>query len=1238
MKFKRIFIEKKEEFNTEAKLLKKDFKDYLEIKELTNLRVLNVYELIGVSEDEKDLIVEQILFESPIDKKYENEITLKENEKAFRVEYLKGQYNQREDSTNKLIKTLLVKEDIVALNSKIIILENVTNEELNKIKDYYINPIEMREVDLDSFHYEKELPTKKEVEIVEGFINMAEDEIKSFKSKSGIGMDMEDLLFCQEYFKNKEKRDPSILELKLIDTYWSDHCRHTTFMSEITDLTIDEGKYQKVFEKAVEEYIESREFVYGERERVVSLMDLATINQKETKKKGLLDDKEDSEEVNAASIEIDVDVDGKTERWLLMFKNETHNHPTEMEPFGGAATCLGGAIRDPLSGRSYVYQAMRITGSADPRQKYEETLDGKLPQRKITRTAKDGYSSYGYQIGAATGYVREVYDPGYLAKRMEVGALVAAAPKDFVYRGKAEPGDVIVLVGGRTGRDGLGGAVGSSREHTEESLDTSGAEVQKGNPPVERKILRLFRKKEVSKMIKICNDFGAGGVSVAIGELADGVRIDLDKIPLKYEGLDGKEIALSESQERMAVVIEREDLDRFMELAKEEDVESTVVADVTEKNILEMVWRGKSIVKIKREFLDTNGIRKQAKVNIENPKGKSYLKQDPEHIEGKNIKDDFIKNMMDLNTASQEGLIEGFDHSVGQGSVLMPLGGRNKITPAEGMAAKIPVLKGNTTTCSLMTHGFDPNLSKWSPFHGGYYAVIESLARIVAMGGDYKNARLSLQEYFERIGEDESKWGKPFAALLGAYLVQKELDTPAIGGKDSMSGTFEDLHVPPTLISFAVGTSSVENIISPEFKNQESEVGIVKLNIDENSMIDFKELKKNYDEINKLVKEGKIISASTVKFGGIGRSIAEMSFGNNIGFEFNDIDENELFKPLYGSIIIELREGLESKDLFKDISYEILGKTISDEEIKISGESIEIDSLIKSYKEPLKEIFPVRNKEKLEKKNLDYNKGPKISNKIKIAKPKVFIPIFTGSHGEYDMAKLFEEAGGQVDSFVFKSLTLKDMEESFLEMAKRIKNSQIVGLPNGSIIGNEPETGGKLMKLIFNNPYIKEAINNHINNKDGLILGVGAGLEALIKTGIIEYGEIKNISEKSPYISYNDRVEFISTHMDIRVSSNLSPWFGEMKLGDKYTSPMATKEGRIIGENLDKLIEKGQVASQFIGENPTSSTYAIESLTSPNGRALGTITSIDRVGKDLYKNIKKQGKHRIFESGINYYK
>ncbi|MDR7856713.1 phosphoribosylformylglycinamidine synthase [Tissierella sp.] len=1233
MNAKRTFIEKREQCNTEGQILLKDFREYLGIKALKNVRILNVYDLINCTEEEQETIVNEILFEKGLDYRYDN-LQIGENERLFRVEYLRGQYNQREDSTNQMIRMLLKKEDIIVRNSKIVILENINESELEKIKKYYINPIEMKEVDINSFNLEMEEEASGEIEVIEGFISASQEDILSFKSKYGIGMDIEDILFCQKYFK-EEDRNPTITELKLIDTYWSDHCRHTTFMTEITNIEMEEGKYKSLFQEALDEYIASRGFVYENKEKPICLMDLATINMKETKKKGLLDDKEESDEVNAASIEIDVDVDEKNERWLLMFKNETHNHPTEMEPFGGASTCLGGAIRDPLSGRAYVYQAMRITGSGDPRQRYEDTLPGKLPQRKITQTAKAGYSSYGYEIGAATGFVREIYDAGYVAKRMELGALVAAAPKEAVYRGNSEPGDLIILVGGKTGRDGLGGAVGSSKEHTEESLHTSGAEVQKGNPAVERKIVRLFRNKEVSKMIKKCNDFGAGGVSVAIGELADGLFIELDKVPLKYPGLDGTEIALSESQERMAVVIAPENLEKFMSFVEEEDVEGTVVAKVTEEKILKMVWRGKTIVNIKRDFLDTNGIRKKNKVKIEQPIEELYFNRLPAHVEEKGIKEAFIHNMRDLNICSQKGLVQGFDHTVGASTILMPLGGKHSLTPVEGMVAKIPVLEGETNTCSLMSYGYEPKLSKWSPFHGGYYAVIESIAKIVAMGGDYKKVRLTFQEYFERIGDDPSKWGKPFAALLGAFLVQKELDTPSIGGKDSMSGTFEDINVPPTLVSFAVTTDKVENIISPEFKNIGSTIALIKLDVDENGMVDFNQLKSNYSIIKELINKGEIISASTVKFGGIARSIAEMAMGNKIGFKFDETSKDILFKPLYGSIIVELKNGGESLNFVKEkgsSSVFVLGRTSREEHIELNGEIIEIDSLIRDFEEPLEEVFPVyREKSSIEK--IDYREGNIITRKISIAKPKVLIPIFTGSHGEYDMTRSFEVAGAEVESFIFKTLSLKDMEESYRELARRIKDYQIIAFPNGSLLGDEPETGGKLMKLILSNSYIKEEINNHLVNRDGLILGIGAGFLGLMKLGLIQNGIIADTDGMN--IVYNKGGQFISSMVNVKVSSNLSPWFNEMTVGDIFTAPIATKEGRIIGdvENF-----KAQISTQFADENLTGSLFNIESMTSPDGRVLGTISSIDRIGDGLYKNSEKLGKHKIFESGVNYFK
>ncbi|HZK00289.1 MAG TPA: phosphoribosylformylglycinamidine synthase, partial [Tissierellaceae bacterium] len=949
MDYRRIYVEKDQRLSSECKKLLIDFKDYLAIDDLEYVRVVNVYDFIDLDEENKDLLVDSIFHESQL-YNISQELPISDDELAFRVELVKGQFNQREDSMTILARNFLLNKEVDILHSKVIIVNQISDEDLDKIKSYYINPIELKEIDLDLLTYEEEEEEAEDVEIINGFIDFSEDELKAFKDRYGIGMDMDDLLYCQDYFK-KVGRDPYIVEIKLIDTYWSDHCRHTTFMTEITAIDIEEGKYKEVFESALEEYLSSRKYVYEERERALSLMDLATINMKEIQKKGLLDDKEKSDEVNAASIEIDVDIDGKIERWLLMFKNETHNHPTEMEPFGGASTCLGGAIRDPLSGRSFVYQGMRITGAADPRQEFEDTLPGKLAQRKITQQAMEGFSSYGNQIGAATGYVKEIYDEGYLAKRMECGALVAAAPKDWVYRGKSEPGDLIILVGGATGRDGLGGAVGSSKGHSEESLHTSGAEVQKGNPPVERKIVRLFRKQEVSKMIKICNDFGAGGVSVAIGELADGLIIDLDKVPLKYPGLDGTEIALSESQERMAVVIDEADLDRFMEEAVKEDVEATLVAKVTEEKVLKMMWRGQEIVNINRNFLDTNGIRKKMDVRIEQPSKNGYLNENSLDVD--NIKDAFIENMKDLNRGSQKGLAMNFDHTVGGATVLMPYGGKYSLSPSEGMVAKIPVLEGSTTTCSIMTYGYEPSISKWSPFHGGYYAVIESLAKIVALGGDYRKARLSFQEYFERLGDNKSKWGKPLSALLGAYLVEKELDIPSIGGKDSMSGTFEDIDVPPTLISFAVAADKVENIVSNDFKEADNDVVLIPLHIDEYGLINFNQLKSNYRRIKELVDRRLIKAAQTIKDGGIARTISEMAFGNMLGFEFKEADRTSLFKPLFGSIVLEISKELDLERDLDGIDYQLLGRTIDSKTLQLDGEVIDLHELLKAWESPL---------------------------------------------------------------------------------------------------------------------------------------------------------------------------------------------------------------------------------------------------------------------------------------------
>ncbi|HHT50907.1 MAG TPA: phosphoribosylformylglycinamidine synthase [Eubacteriaceae bacterium] len=1238
MNNKRIFIEKIPGTNMEAENLLKEFQGYLALPNLKNVRLLNVYDLFNVKEDHVKAIVEKILYESPIDNIYYSLPPLKKEEKFFRIEYHQGEFNQREDATLSLIRDFLGLDEVNVHHSKIIILEGINQQDLNKIKSYYINPIESKEVELNAFQYELVEGEAKEVEFINGFIEMNSEEIAHLKEKLGLGLDMDDLLYCQDYFI-KENREPSLAELKMIDTYWSDHCRHTTFMTEIIDIDIEQGKYQEMFEEALGQYIDSRKYVYENNNKPMSLMDLATINMKETLKNGSLDNKEASKEINAASIEVDVDVNGKNEKWLLMFKNETHNHPTEMEPFGGAGTCLGGAIRDPLSGRAFVYQAMRITGAGDPTQDFEKTLTGKLPQRKITRGAMEGYSDYGNQIGVAAGYINEFYHPGFIAKRMELGALVAAAPKDWVFRGTAQPGDLIVLVGGKTGRDGLGGAVGSSKVQTTMSLDTAGAEVQKGNPPIERKIIRLFRNPEATRMIKVSNDFGAGGVSVAVGELAEGLYIDLDKVPLKYPGLNGGEIALSESQERMAVVIAKEDLDKFIALAQLEDLEASVIAKVTDEKKIQMVWRGKTIININKDFLDTNGIRKKSSLYITNPQCNNYLTKNPNHIKNKDLKEDFILNINTLNTASQKGLIERFDNTIGSISVLSPLGGKYKLSPQEGMVGKIPVLNGETNTCSIMTCGYDPFLFDWSTFHGGYYSVIASIAKVVALGGDYKNIRLTFQEYFEKLENNPYKWAKPFTALLGAFMVQKQLNIPSIGGKDSMSGSFEDLHVPPSLISFAVVTDKMDNIISKEFKKIHSKVVLIPLHIDEKGLVDFNQLKKNYTRIKELANDGKILSSSSIGFGGIARSVSEMAFGNRIGFRFEENINEQLFKPLYGSILLELDQNQNLSEIFKGIDYTLVGSTIEERVIIINKEKIDLELLIKKWLSPLEEVFPIQGQGEEKIKKFFFNKGPRIKSTKSLARPKVLLPVFTGTNGEYDMAYSFIKAGADVDTFIFNTLTKNSIEESYKELCKRIGECQIIGFPNGSLYGAQPESSGKLLKIILNNPYVKEAIHNHLYSQDGLILGIGESFNGLIKSGLIEKGEICDIESPSFYISHNISGEFLSTMADIEVVSNLSPWMMDMDLGNVYTSPLATREGRILLlDNGDDLLNSGQIATQFAKENITGSQLGIESLTSPDGRVLGTISSIDRLGMGLYKNVDIKAIPNIFKAGVKYFK
>ena len=1230
MNYKRIFIEKKVEYNSKRGSLLKEFREYLGIEELEDMRYINVYDIVNISDEDYEYVKNNILFDRNVDYFFEENLPIDDGDKYFRVEYVKGQFNNREDALEELIKITLMKDDIRVKNSRILCFKGIDEKAFEKIKSFYINPVELKEIGLEDFTFKLEKESSQRTEYLDNFNNMNDEELLKLKASKGIGLDLEDLRHCQEYFTS-EGRDPSVTEIKLIDTYWSDHCRHTTFMAALTDIEFEDGRYKDIIENAFKEYLESRDYVYGETDRPICLMDIGTLNTKEIKKKGLLDDLEESEEVNAASIEIDIKVDGKDEKWLLMFKNETHNHPTEIEPFGGASTCLGGAIRDPLSGRSYVYQAMRITGAKNPLEKFEDTLTGKLPQRKISREAMEGYSSYGNEIGVPAGFVREIYDDGYVAKRMEVGALVAAAPKENVLRESPVEGDVIVLVGGRTGKDGLGGAVGSSQGHTEDSLEEGGAEVQKGNPKLERKIMRLFRKERVSKMIKMCNDFGAGGVSVAIGELADGLVIDLDSVPVKYPGMSGTDIALSESQERMAVVLDKSDVEKFLEECEKEDVEGTVVAEVKKEKRLIINYKDEDIVNISREFLDTNGIRKEAQVLVENPENKNYFELEPEHLEGDSFEDEWLSNVRDINIASQKGLVEKFDHTVGKGTVLMPVGGKNRISPAEGMSAKIPVLDGHTDNVSMMTFGYDPKIAKWSPFHGGMYAVIESVAKMVAMGGDYRKIRFSFQEYFERLEDDRAKWGKPFSALLGAFLVDKKLDLPSIGGKDSMSGSFEDIDVPPTLISFAVNYDEIDNILSPEFKETNSRVILVENTIDEDGMLDFEELKENYLEIKRLVDDKKVLSASSIKHGGISRSITEMALGNGIGFEFAD-EFLDLYLPLYGSIILEVTEDADVDNLV----YRELGNTIEEEKIIYGEDEIELETIMENYKDVFEEVFPLGDR--VENEILDVKRKDCKELKASIDKPKVLIPIFTGSHGEYDMARSFINAGGDVEFFVFKTLDVDMIDKSYDEFARKIREANILAFPDGAVLGNEPEGSGKLVKNILKEQRVKSAVMDLLDERDGLILGIGEGFSALLSSGLIPYGKIVD-DEEVLTLTRNKEDFHKSTIEEYEIVCNCSPWLKYKKVGERGLVPFSRSEGRLtLGENtLNVLKDKVKIVSQF-KESTTGDRYGIEALTCHEGRILGKLGSSERMDRGLFKNIGSFEEDNIFKAGIDYFK
>lgn len=1254
---RRVFVEKKKGFDVEAQSLYRDLKENLGMGGLTGVRIINRYDVEGISDEEYEDSKKTIFSEPPVDEVFDEDINIDGKDKMIAIEYLPGQYDQRADSASQCIQILTCGEMPQTRDAKLVVLQGeISQEEYDKAKSYLINPIESQEASVikpSTLDVEVNMPD--DVKVIEGFIEMSRDELEAFMESMGFAMSLEDLEFCQRYFRDEEKRNPTVTEIRVIDTYWSDHCRHTTFLTSIEGVDIEDGKYTAPLKDAYKSYLESRKFVYGDKNKDICLMDIAVIAMKELKKRGKLEDLDESDEINACSIVVNVDVDGKNEEWVVMFKNETHNHPTEIEPFGGAATCLGGAIRDPLSGRSYVYQAMRVTGSGDPRTRIKDTLPGKLPQRKITTGAAQGYSSYGNQIGLSTGQVAEVYDEDFVAKRMEIGAVIGAAPKKNIKREKPASGDVIILLGGRTGRDGCGGATGSSKEHTEESLLTCGAEVQKGNPPTERKIQRLFRKPDVSSMIKKCNDFGAGGVSVAIGELAEGLKINLDAVPKKYEGLDGTELAISESQERMAVVVSKDNVEAFIKAAREENLEATLVAEVTEEKRLVMYWRGKTIVCIKREFLDTNGVKQRSKVEVAAPsENEYYFEKLPREVGDclDNLSKAWTNNLQRLNVCSQKGLVERFDSTIGAGTVLMPFGGKYQLSPSEGMIAKIPVLDGETNTGTVMTFGYNPLIGKWSPFHGAMFAVVESIAKVVAMGGDYRKIRLTLQEYFEKLGKDPKKWGKPFSALLGAYYAQMRLGIPAIGGKDSMSGTFKDMDVPPTLVSFAVTAMDVNNAVSTEFKRTGSKVVLVPLKIDDSGVPDFEQLDRNYTAIYKAIGKGKVLASHTVRSGGIAEAVSKMCFGNMIGFKFEDnVEVQSLFEPLYGSIVLEMDGKEDLEELFGSVEFRTLGFTQEKQLIDVNGLSLDINELCSKWQEPLEKIFPT----KVESDNGTPNQyeHKERSNKkpaVSVAKPRVFIPVFPGTNCEYDTSKAFERAGGQVDVFVIKNLSSKEIDESIEEMAKRIENSQIVMLPGGFSGGDEPDGSGKFIATAFRNPRVKEAVMKLLNQRDGLMLGICNGFQALIKLGLVPYGEIRDLHEDSPTLTFNTIGRHVSCIVNTKVTSVLSPWFNNVKVGDVHTIAVSHGEGRFVAnrEVLETMAKNGQIATQYVDLdnkatydirfNPNGSIEAIEGITSPDGRVLGKMGHSERIGRNVAKNVPGEKDQKIFEAGINYFK
>ncbi|MBQ5317616.1 MAG: phosphoribosylformylglycinamidine synthase [Oscillospiraceae bacterium] len=1231
----RIYVEKKPEFAVEAKNLLSDAKTALRLDNLRNIRLLNRYDAEGLSDADFALAIGNVFSEPAVDTCYRTMPELKENETVFAVEYLPGQFDQRADSCEQCIQILTQGERCKVKNARVYIVEGkLSVDELAQLKAYIINPVESREASLEEVETlasEYDIPT--EVETLNNFIYLEEVELVNFINKYGLAMDLDDIKFCQKYFKDTEKRDPTITEIRMIDTYWSDHCRHTTFSTIIDEANINADYIQKTYD----EYINIRKEL-GRSDKPITLMDIATIGARKLKKDGVLKDLDESEEINACSVEIKVDVDGELQDWFLMFKNETHNHPTEIEPFGGAATCLGGAIRDPLSGRSYVYQAMRVTGAANPLVPVEDTVHGKLPQRKITVGAAAGYSSYGNQIGLATGHVSEIYHPGYVAKRMEIGAVVGAAPKANVIREVPDPDDVIILLGGRTGRDGCGGATGSSKSHTEESIENCGAEVQKGNPPEERKLQRLFRNPEVTKMIKRCNDFGAGGVSVAIGELTDGLIIDLNKVPKKYDGLDGTELAISESQERMAVVVRKTDADKFIAEAAKENLEATLVAVVTAEPRLRMKWNDKVIVDLSREFLNSNGAEKHTTVAVPVPvtnQIKTYS-DTPESWE---------QLMTNLNVCSQKGLVERFDSTIGAGTVLMPYGGTYQLTPTQAMAAKIPVLKGETDTCSIMGWGFNPYVSDRSPYHGAMFAVIESIAKVVAAGGSYKHCWLTFQEYFERTQNNPTRWGKPFSALLGALKAQLELGCGSIGGKDSMSGTFENIDVPPTLVSFAVSTASAKKVISPEFKKAGDKVILIVPELDENGLPVFDSVKECYEKVEKLIADGTAVAAWAVGFGGVAEAVAKMSLGNRIGFKFDKkLSEDLLFYSRYGAFVVEL-----DGDPFT--VENVIGETISDYKIDCKDYVVDMADIQKKWEDRLEPVFPCNIKtEDKPAKIFTYTTKDPIQHASSFAKPRVLIPVFPGTNCEYDTARVFERAGADPEVVVIKNLSTAALEDSVSYFEKAIKQSQIIMIPGGFSGGDEPDGSGKFITAFFRNPRIKDAVHDLLNNRDGLMLGICNGFQALIKLGLVPYGKIVDMEDNSPTLTFNTIGRHQSMMVNTRIASNKSPWLAGCEVGDIHRIAISHGEGRFVAspELIKQLADNGQIATQYVDLsgaptmdirfNPNTSFDAIEGITSPDGRVLGKMGHSERIGSEICKNVPGNKDQKIFESGVAYFK